>query len=131
MLQAVTAYDKFRDVDRMTGVRHDNDYHYVINDELAIRDRKRYCDRWVAADNYWIEKREFLPALLSVLEKFRFSPETLETGLTYFSRVTSSVTMLKPEEEIELRVKMVPKATRNISLQINARSKGTPKPILL
>jgi hypothetical protein len=133
MLQAVTSYDKFHEIDGMvTGVSHSKNYNYVINDEGAIHDARLDCDRWaVAVDNRWVAKGEYSPALLSVLVKFRFSPETYETGLTHLSMIAPAATMFRPEEEIELRVKMVPKATRNITLKITARSKGMPNPILL
>lgn len=133
MLQAVTAYEKFHEIDGMiAGVSHSKNYNYMFNDDEAIRDASLYCDRWaVAADNYWVAKGENLPPLLSVLGKFRFSPEIHETGLTHLSRIAYAVIMFRPEEEIEFRVKMVPKATRNITLQITTRGKGMPKPILL
>lgn len=69
--------------------------------------------------------------ILDKTDKSISSAEIHETGLTHLSRIAYAVIMFRPEEEIEFRVKMVPKATRNITLQITTRGKGMPKPILL
>ncbi len=44
--------------------------------------------------------------------------------------VPSTAIKFEPEQEIELLVKMSPKATRNIVVRITARNKGIPNPIL-
>jgi hypothetical protein len=63
---------------------------------------------------------------LTELLRLKHSPKTSGTADAGYL-LTRDTT----KEEIEFRVKMVPKATRNITLQITTRGKGMPKPILL
>lgn len=132
MTQAATAYDKFSSPQWMTNVSRGKDYNYTIDDDLATPGRREfYSNRRVTANKYWSAESELFPVLLSVLDRFQISPDISESAPTVFSKFTFARIFSKMEEEIEIRVEMAPKAIRNITLKINARSKGIPNPIFL
>jgi hypothetical protein len=132
MTQTITAYDKFRDIGWMAFLNEGNDNECVGTGGYSIAyTNALLCNHQVVADDYWAARSQAVPELLSVLKEFRFYPVKFETGLTYCSGVRQTFEISNIEQEFELQVKMSPKARRNITLKIEARSKGTPKPILL
>lgn len=133
MTQAATAYDKFSSTKGVTSISRDNNYSYVIDDDWATPAGREFTpNRWgVPVNNYWTAESELFPVMLSVLDRFKISPDISESAPTVFSKFTFARIFSKMEEEIEIRVEMAPKAIRNITLKINARSKGIPNPIIL
>lgn len=128
MTQTATAYDKFSNFKLMTNINRDKNYSYVIDSDWTTPASKEF---WGTTNEYWFKKDEFLPAILSVLDRFQISPETSDSSPTVFSRFVFSKVFTKMEEEIAIRVEMSPKAVRNIILKIDKSSKGIPNPIIL
>lgn len=131
---AVTTYDKFRDVDGGDGTDKDD---VVINNNIFSGQRYYTIEtnhlptQKKVGRHYLSSGNELEYELLSALDKFKFFPNTPVTGLTYLSSyIPPTIVKFEPEQEIELLVKMSPKATRNIVVQITARNKGIPNPIL-
>jgi hypothetical protein len=111
---AVTAYDKFYDVDE--GNWPDDSVVAINNifsgQKYYIPETKYITSQNRVGLHYLIAENVFESELLSGLDKFKFPPNTPITGLTYLSSyIPSTIVKLEPEQEIEFSVKMYPTAT--------------------
>jgi hypothetical protein len=133
MAMSVTAYERYRDFDESPGK-----YKPAVTitspfnqQELEPRGVQSYPPKEKFTLQYSVDEIEITAELASVMQKYRFVPVVSEGGLTYFLQsVVPSAIPIELEQEIDLVVRMSPKAVRNTVVLITARNKGIPNPIL-
>ena len=127
-----TVYENYRDVDETTS-RHRRAATTIecFDQQTPLTEIKQMWSKQKCAFQYISDVGEIISELATGIEKYAFTTAIAEPGVTYIlaSSVLPAIAC-DLEQEIEVVVRMSPKAVRNTIVRISARNKGIPNPIL-
>lgn len=126
-----TVYENYRDVDETTS-RHRRAATTIecFDQQTPLTEIKQMWSKQKRALQYIFDVGE-ITELATGIKEYAFTTVVTEPGVTYI--LASSVLPVIAydlEQEIEVVVRMSPKAVRNTIVRITARNKGIPNPIL-
>lgn len=126
-----TVFEKYRDVDEMTTRhRHAATTTGFSEQQTFLPEIRQLWSGQKHSLQYFFDEGEIIPELATGMGKYTFTTAVTEAGVTYIlTSVVPSITF-ELEQEIDVVVRMSPKAVRNTIVRVTARSKGTPNPIL-
>ena len=132
MPEQATVYENYRDVDETTSRRRRAATTVGFFDQQTpLREIQQIWSKGKCALRYFFNEGEIISELATGIKKYVSTTAVTEPGETYI--LASSVPLAVVcdlEQEIEVFVKMSPKAVRNTIVRITARNKGMPNPIL-
>lgn len=127
-----TVYENYRDVDETTS-RHRRAATTIkcFDQQTPLTDIKQMWSEQNRALLYIFDVGEIISELATGIKKYAFTKADTEPGVTYIlASPALPAIACDIEQEIELVVRMSPKAVRNTIVRITARNKGIPNPIL-
>jgi RNA polymerase-interacting CarD/CdnL/TRCF family regulator len=126
-----TVYENYRDVDETTS-RHRCAATTIecFDQQTPLTEIKQMWSKQKRALQYIFDVGE-ITELATGIKEYAFTTAVTEPGVTYIlaSSVLPAIAC-DLEQEIEVVVRMSPKAVRNTIVRITARNKGIPNPIL-
>jgi len=127
-----TVYENYRDVDETT-LRHRRAATTIecFDQQAPLTEIKQMWSKQKRPLQYIFDVEEIISELATGIKGYAFTTAATEPGVTY--NLASSVLpaiACDLEQEIEVVVRMSPKAVRNTIVRITARNKGIPNPIL-
>jgi RNA polymerase-interacting CarD/CdnL/TRCF family regulator len=126
-----TVYENYRDVDETTSrLRRAATTIECFDHQTPLTEIKQMWSKQKRALQYIFDVGE-ITELATGIKEYVFTTAVTEPGVTYIlaSSVLPAIAC-DLEQEIEVFVKMSPKAVRNTIVKITARNKGIPNPIL-
>ena len=130
MPEQATVYENYRDVDETTS-RHRGAVTTIgfFGQQDPLTEVQQMWSKQKHPLQYIFDEREVIAELATGIKEYAFTTAVIEPGVTYIlaSSVPPAITL---EQEIEVVVRMSPKAVRNTTVRITARNKGIPNPIL-
>jgi hypothetical protein len=133
MPERATVYENYRDVDETTS-RHWRGATTLefFDQEKLSTDIKQMWSKQKYAAQYIFDVGEIIPALTTGIKEYILVTAANEPGVvTYFlgSSILPAIAY-DLDQEIEIVVRMSPKAVRDTIVKITGRNKGVPNPIL-
>jgi len=127
-----TVYKNYRDVDE-TSLRYRRAANTIdfFEQQTPSTEIQQTWGKQKHPLQYFFNEGEIISELATGMKEYDFTTAVTELGVTYI--FASSVLPAKAcdlEQEIEVVVRMSPKAVRNTIVRITARNKGIPNPIL-
>jgi hypothetical protein len=132
MPEQATVYKNYRDVDETTP-RHWSAANTIgfLDQQTPLREIQQIWSKGKWDLQYFFNEGEIIPGLATGIKEYVFTTAVTEPGVTYILASSIPLTVVRNlEQEIEVFVKMSPKAVRNTIVRITARNKGIPNPIL-
>jgi len=126
-----TVYENYRDVDETTS-RHRRAATTIecFDQQTPLTEIKQMWSKQKRALQYIFDVGE-ITELATGIKEYAFTTAVTEPGVTYILASSALPAIACDlEQEIELVVRMSPKAVRNTIVRITARNKGIPNPIL-
>ncbi len=132
MPEQATVYENYRDVDETT-LRHRRAATTIkcFDQQTPLTEIKQMWSKQALLYIFDVGVGEIISELATGIKEYAFTTAVTEPGVTYiFASSVLPAIACDLEQEIELFVRMSPKAVRNTIVRITARNKGIPNPIL-
>jgi hypothetical protein len=132
MPEQATVYDNYRDVDETTSrYRRAATTIRFFDQQAALTEIQQMWSKQRPALQYLIDEGEIISEFATGIKEYAFTTAVTGPGGTYvLESSVSPAIACDLEQEIEVVVRMVPKAVRDTIVRITARNKGMPNPIL-
>jgi hypothetical protein len=127
-----TVYENYRDVDEAPP-RHRCAATTIgfFDQQPALTEMQQMWSTQKHPPQYFFDEGEIIPELATGIKKYRFTTAVIDPGVTYIlASLLSPAIAFELEQEMDVVVRMSPKAVRNTIVRITARNKGIPNPIL-
>ena len=127
-----TVYENYRDVDETTS-RHRRAATTIkcFDQQTPLTEIKQMWSKQALLYIFDVGVGEIISELATGIKEYAFTTAVTEPGVTYiFASSVLPAIACDLEQEIEVVVRMSPKAVRNTMVRITARNKGIPNPIL-
>jgi hypothetical protein len=131
-MRQATVYENYRNVDETTP---SHKYAATTTDFLEQQtpstEIQQMSSKQKPALRYFIDKEELISELATGMKGYAFTAVVPELGVTYILGSSAPPAIARDiEQEIEVVVRMSPKAVRHTVVRITAHYKGMPNPIL-
>ncbi len=131
MPEQATVYENYRDVDETTlrPRRAATAIECFDQQTLLTETKQMWCKQ--SAPQYIFDVGEIISELATGIKGYAFTTAVNEPGATYIlaGSVLPAIAC-DLEQEMEIVVRMSPKAVRSATVRITARNKGIPNPIV-
>jgi hypothetical protein len=127
-----TVYENYRDVDETTS-RHWRAATTIgfIDQQIPSIDMEQTWSKQKPVGQYIFDEGDIISELATGIKNYAFAIAANESTVTYILASSMLHAIARDlEQEIEVVVRMSPKAVRDTIVKITARNKGVPNPIL-